>query len=58
MSAKGVCDRDMLVWDRCRDAAIPVCMLMSGGYAKHSASAVAVSMKALLLKEGLVAVSP
>ena len=53
VSDDAMLERDQLVFSRCREAGVPVCMLLSGGYARHSASAVASSLANLLSSEAV-----
>ena len=47
VSAADMLRRDAMVFEWCRSRDVPVCMLLSGGYAAHSAAAVAASLQAL-----------
>lgn len=51
VSAEDMARRDALVFEWCRGRGVPVCMLLSGGYAAHSAAAVATSLQALCSSE-------
>lgn len=51
VSAEAVVERDSLVWTACRSRGIPVCMLLSGGYARNSAAVVSQSLERILLQE-------
>jgi acetoin utilization deacetylase AcuC-like enzyme len=51
VSVEAMVERDALVFQLCRECGTPVCMLLSGGYAKDSASAVAQSLGMLLRNE-------
>lgn len=51
VSAEAVAERDLHVFQRCRTAGVPVCMLLSGGYAAASAAAVTASVAAILERE-------
>lgn len=50
VSAKGVLERDELVFGAAFDAQVPICMLLSGGYAKRNARVIADSLKNLFIK--------
>jgi acetoin utilization deacetylase AcuC-like enzyme len=48
VSSEAVIKRDMVVWKRFRGRGVPVCMLLSGGYAKQCAAVIAESLAAIL----------
>eukprot|EP01025_Chloroclados_australasicus_P037545 TRINITY_DN3833_c3_g1_i4.p2 TRINITY_DN3833_c3_g1~~TRINITY_DN3833_c3_g1_i4.p2 ORF type:complete len:227 (-),score=25.73 TRINITY_DN3833_c3_g1_i4:562-1242(-) len=48
VSKEGVCKRDEMVWRFALEQQIPICMVLSGGYAKDSANAIACSLKNIL----------
>ena len=48
VSAGAVAARDLAVFAACREKQVPVCMLLSGGYAAKSAEAVTASLSAIL----------
>ena len=48
VSAEAVQQRDMMVWARFRERQVPVCMLLSGGYAQQSAAVIAASLAGIL----------
>jgi acetoin utilization deacetylase AcuC-like enzyme len=51
VSAEAVQQRDMMVWKRFRERGVPVCMLLSGGYARQSAAVISASLSAILQRE-------
>ena len=44
VSAEDVVTRDQQVWQYAADKQVPICMLLSGGYARHSAQVIAASI--------------
>ena len=44
VSAEDVVARDQQVWQYAADKRAPICMLLSGGYARHSATVIAQSI--------------
>jgi acetoin utilization deacetylase AcuC-like enzyme len=51
VSAAAMMERDRVVFEKCRAAQVPVCMLLSGGYSADSASAVGQSLAGLIKQE-------
>lgn len=51
VSSEAVQQRDMMVWKRFRERRVPVCMLLSGGYARESAAVISSSLAAILKSE-------
>lgn len=51
VSGDAVQQRDMMVWKRFRERQVPICMLLSGGYAKQSAAVISASLAAILKRE-------
>lgn len=51
VSPEAVQQRDMMVWQHFREKKVPVCMLLSGGYAKQSAAVISESLAAILKRE-------
>lgn len=55
LSAQGIKDRDQMVWEfAMRELQVPICMVLSGGYAPDSASVIAGSLSALFDRFELV----
>ena len=40
VSAEAVCKRDEMVFSAALESGVPICMALSGGYAKHSAKVI------------------
>lgn len=54
VSAAGVAARDEMVFQAAADAGVPICMVLSGGYARNNYRVVAASLANLLRKFRLV----
>ena len=53
VSAADVLARDQQVWQYAADRGVPICMLLSGGYARQSAAVIAQSLANLFRMFGL-----
>ena len=54
MSAEGVCKRDELVFAAALEAEVPICMALSGGYAKNSAIVIGQCLSHVFTKFDLI----
>jgi len=51
LNEQGILDRDQLVFQKAKNANIPICMTLSGGYSKKSSDIIAASILNLKEKE-------
>ncbi len=54
VSAEAVAKRDEMVFQAAYDAGVPICMALSGGYAKDSAGVISECIKHIIQKFGLI----
>ena len=54
VSAAGVCKRDEMVFAAALEAGVPICMALSGGYAKNSASVISQCLSHIFTKFKLI----
>jgi histone deacetylase 11 len=54
VSAQGVAQRDEMVFEAARRAGVPICMALSGGYARDSAAVISTCLKHVIEKFELV----
>ena len=54
VSAQGVAQRDEMVFEAARRAGVPICMALSGGYARDSASVISSCLKHVIDKFELI----
>ena len=57
VSAGGVCKRDEMVFAAALEAGVPICMALSGGYAKNSASVIRQCLSHVFTKFNLIQTS-
>ena len=54
MSAEGVAKRDEMVFEAAKKAGVPICMALSGGYAKDSAGVISKCLQHVIEKLELI----
>ena len=54
VSAEAVAERDELVFEAAKAAGIPICMALSGGYARNSAQVISKCIEHVIRKHELI----